>query len=235
VEGTPIPVGIRPNDIAYDPVNERMYVTNAASSSVSVIDTATNTVVTTIPIVSSNPRGIAYDPVNERMYVTNGVADSVSVIDTATNTVIGTPIPVGFTANDITYDPVNKIMYVTNGDIVSVIDTATNTVIDTITVGNEPAGIAYDPVNERMYVTNFGSDSVSILYLGANNVCQDSGFGNGELRTYQSNGQTLEQITCVNFIGECSGNIDDGETRECTVQDYIVNINEISNGEIEIL
>ena len=66
-------------------------------------------------------------------------------------------------------------------------------------------------------------------------ICQDSGFVTGDIRTFVSGQQTLEQITCVNFVGECSGNIDDGETRECTVQDYIVNINEISNGEIEIL
>jgi hypothetical protein len=35
----------------------------------------------------------------------------------------------------------------------------------------------------------------------------------------------LEQISCVNFVGQCSGNIDNGETRECTVEDYIVSVN----------
>ena len=59
-------------------------------------------------------------------------------------------------------------------------------------------------------------------------ICQDSGFDTGDIRTFVLGQQTLEQITCVNFVGVCSGNIDNGETRECTVQDYIVNINEIS-------
>ena len=45
----------------------------------------------------------------------------------------------------------------------------------------------------------------------------------------------MEHTTYVNFVGESIGNIGNCETRECTVQDYIVNINEISNGEIEIL
>ena len=42
--GNPILVGDFPNGIAYDPVNKRMYVTNFADGTVSVIDTNTNTV-----------------------------------------------------------------------------------------------------------------------------------------------------------------------------------------------
>ena len=33
------------------------------------------------------------------------------------------------------------------------------------------------------------------------------------------------QITCVNFVGECSGEIQGGETKECTVQDYAISVN----------
>ena len=76
--------------IAYDPVNERMYVTNSGDGSVSVISTETNTVIGDTIAVGSNPQRIAYDPVNERMYVTNSGDGSVSVISTETNTVIDT-------------------------------------------------------------------------------------------------------------------------------------------------
>ncbi len=239
VVGSPIPVGDGSRDIAYDPVNERMYVTNFGSgsgSTVSVISTATNMVVgSPIPAVPS-PSEIAYDPVNERMYVTNRggtTSDTVTAISTATNMVVGTPIPAGTTVASIAYDPVNERMYVTNlGDpgTVSVISTATNMVVGSpIPVGNSPQGIAYDPVNERMYVTNWSGASVSVLYLSANKVCQDSGFDAGELRTYDSNEQMIEQITCVNFVGDCSGNIQGGEANECTVQDYAVRVNDISD------
>ena len=44
VVGNPITVGDGPEDIAYDPVNKRMYVTNREDGTVSVIDTTTNTV-----------------------------------------------------------------------------------------------------------------------------------------------------------------------------------------------
>ena len=76
------------------------------------------------------------------------------------------------------------------------------------------------------------SDSVSIIDLPTiAKICQDSGFDTGDIRTFVSNGQTIEQISCVNFVDECSGEIEEGgETKECTVQDYAVSVNDISNG-----
>ena len=58
-----------------------------------MIDTATNTVVATIP-VGASPQGVAINPDGTFAYVANGGNDNVSVIDTATNTVVAT-IPVG--------------------------------------------------------------------------------------------------------------------------------------------
>ena len=101
--------------------------------------------------------------------------------------------------------------------------------------GDGPISIAFDAAGQRVFTANGFSDSVSIIDLlslqTVAKICQDSGFDTGDIRTFVSGQQTLEQITCVNFVGECSGTIDNGETRECTVQDYIVNINEISNGD----
>ncbi|MGW8955788.1 YncE family protein [Streptomyces sp. NPDC055709] len=69
------------------------YVTNFNSNNVSVIDTATNTVTTTIP-VGTVPNGVAVAPNDASVYVTNGLSNNVSVIDTSTNTVTAT-VPVG--------------------------------------------------------------------------------------------------------------------------------------------
>ncbi|MFD5430337.1 YncE family protein, partial [Streptomyces sp. NPDC127084] len=71
----------------------RVFVTNFGSDSVSVIDTASNTVTATIP-VSDAPVGVGVSPDGARVFVTNFGSDSVSVIDTASNTVTAT-IPVG--------------------------------------------------------------------------------------------------------------------------------------------
>jgi len=62
------------------------YVTNNQSLTISVIDTASNSVVATIP-VGFGPSGIAVTPDGSRVYATHaGGADFVNVIDTSSNT-----------------------------------------------------------------------------------------------------------------------------------------------------
>jgi YVTN family beta-propeller protein len=78
------------------PDGSKVYVANSGSfnpSTVSVIDTATNTVSATVP-VGNGPVGVAVKPDGSKVYVANEGANTVSVLDTATNTVIAT-IPVG--------------------------------------------------------------------------------------------------------------------------------------------
>ena len=80
--------------MAVTPDGSKVYVPNYGSDTVSVIDTATNTVITTIP-VGATPWGVAVTPDGSRVYVANSGDNAVSVIDTISNTVIGSPIPVG--------------------------------------------------------------------------------------------------------------------------------------------
>jgi YVTN family beta-propeller protein len=75
------------------PDGSKVYVTNVNSNTVSVIDTATNTVIATIP-VGTTPQGVAVTPDGSKVYVANSDSNTVSVIDTATNTVSATT-PVG--------------------------------------------------------------------------------------------------------------------------------------------
>ncbi len=129
-----------------------------------------------------------------------------------------------------------------NSDSVSIIElNNANNVIDvdlSLSGGDGPVAITFDEAGQRVFTANANSDSVSIIDLlsaTVSKICQDSGFDTGDIRTFVSNGQTIQQITCVNFVGECSGEIEDGETRECTVQDYVVAVNDVSNGGIGIL
>jgi YVTN family beta-propeller protein len=120
------------------------------SNSVSVIDTATNTVVATIA-VGSRPFGVAVSPDGLRVYVANYAGSSVSVIDTAANAVIATVPLASLFPIGIAVSPDGSRVYVTHevtGDV-SVIDTATYTVVATIPVGvpgDDLTGIAVNPV-----------------------------------------------------------------------------------------
>jgi YVTN family beta-propeller protein len=84
-------------DVAVSPNGSKLYVTNFALGNpgfVSVIDTATNTIVVPSIAVGSAPAGLAVTPDGNRIYVANFVSNDVSVIDTGSNAVIAT-IPVG--------------------------------------------------------------------------------------------------------------------------------------------
>src|SRR4030095_8038725 len=99
------------------------YISNNFNNTVSVIDTATNTVVATVP-VGTQPYDVAVNPPGTFAYMTNHTGDTVSVIDTATNTVVAT-VPVGVLPTGVAVNPAGTFAYVANtySDTVSVIDT----------------------------------------------------------------------------------------------------------------
>jgi len=118
------------------------YVTNSSSNNVSIIDTATNTVVGSVT-VGTSPFGVAITPDGSHAYVANVGSNTVSVIATATNTVVAT-VPVGTQPELVAIAPDGSHAYVTNlqSNNVSVIATATNSVVGTVPVGIEPMGVA---------------------------------------------------------------------------------------------
>jgi YVTN family beta-propeller protein len=80
-------------------LRSKVYVANVASNTVSVIDTANDTVSATIYVgTNRGPNGVAVTPDGEKVYVTNAFSNNVSVIDTTKNKVIAT-IPVGLNPN----------------------------------------------------------------------------------------------------------------------------------------
>jgi YVTN family beta-propeller protein len=136
------------------------YVANANSNSVSVIDSATNTLVATIP-VGIFPDGIAITPDGAFAYVTNGNSHNVSVIATATNTVVDT-IAVGDEPSRVAITPDGAFAWVTVSNAVWVIEVATNTVVGGI-LSNSPWDIIFTPDGKFAYVTNSNSSSIAVI------------------------------------------------------------------------
>ncbi len=153
------------------------YVTNQWNGTVSVIDTATNAVIATIP-VSGTPIGITINPDKTEAYVTNRAFGTISVIDLLANTVVAT-IPVESFPERVAFTPDGHFAYATNGlsNSVSVIDTATRSVTTTIhlsgvTPGGQSLteGIAISPDGARAYVAIQASGVVSIIDIATNTV-----------------------------------------------------------------
>ncbi|WP_410507017.1 PKD domain-containing protein [Methanosarcina hadiensis] len=155
------------------------YVTNGESDNISVIDTTTDRVVTTIS-AGSSPLGVAINPDGTKVYVANAHSNDVSVIDTATNNVTAT-VRVGSSPQGIAVSPDGKRVYVANlgGNTVSVINTVSNSVISTVKMGRNPTGIAVSPDGKKVYVTNYGDKNVSIIDTATNKVTATVSVGKG--------------------------------------------------------
>lgn len=142
-------VGTLPSGIGVNPANpDRLYVSNYLSSSVSVVDTRTDTVIGNPIPVGEGPEGVAVNPAGTRVYVANRSDGTVAVINTATNAVIAT-IQLGMQSpGDLAINPAGTRVYVSNaGGTVQVINTANNTVIgNPIAVPGYAGGIAVSPL-----------------------------------------------------------------------------------------
>jgi YVTN family beta-propeller protein len=155
---TTITTGTNPYQIAN--AGNILYVANEGSNNVSVINAATNALVTTIS-VGTEPYGVAYNSISKEIYVANIASNNVSVIDadpahtgTTYNTVIATTT-VGVRPFYVT--SVGTNMYVTNtqSNTVSVIATGSHLVTGTIGVGTAPLGIK--AIGTTLYVANSNS------------------------------------------------------------------------------
>jgi YVTN family beta-propeller protein len=143
---------------------------------VSVIDTATNSVITNVA-VGANPDGLAVNPSGSRVYVANAHSDNVSVVDTTSNTVVAT-VAVGSFPIAVAVNRAGTRAFVTNSqsNSVSVIDTATNTIVATVPVGSAPpgvagpGGIAVNPSGTRLYVVDNHANTASVIDTTTNAV-----------------------------------------------------------------
>ncbi len=102
----PASSGVGPVGVAYNPSNNFVYVVNhAPSSTVSVINGTSNTVVTTVA-VGGYSYYATFDPANNNVYVSNFFSNSISVISSISNSVVATiPLPSNSGPTGMAYDP----------------------------------------------------------------------------------------------------------------------------------
>lgn len=161
----------------------RAYVSNEDGHTVTVIDTARNEAVTTIP-VGKRPRGIQLSHDGRTLYVAlSGLpkcppsvpdeecaklgrdvkADGVAAVDTATMKVVKV-FEAGSDPEQFDLAPDGRL-YVANEDAATatVLDTKTGRIVSRIPVGKEPEGVRVSPDGKYTLVTNESDNSVSII------------------------------------------------------------------------
>jgi YVTN family beta-propeller protein len=175
-----IMVGKNPRGIATSLIRERtkIYVANAGSNSISVIDPNTQKVENEIPVrYGREPEGIAVGRVasdNELIFVTNFSSDSVSVFDSTSFQEIEK------ISRFLSFEEIMTLksyrerfcnVYVANynSNTVSVVSmdlsTKRSSEIVTLNVDWNPIAISIDFPRGRVYIANYGSDKISVINI----------------------------------------------------------------------
>lgn len=152
-----VTVGNGPFGIAMNSDNRAVYVTNTADNTVSIIDTATDTVIG--PPISlpghQQPFFIALTPDGKKGYITNfssGPIGIIAIVETQSNSTF-----------------INEMINAPAGTV-SVIDTLTNTFIRQITVGVGPIAVVSSPNSKLVYVTNAIDNTISVIETSTDTV-----------------------------------------------------------------
>jgi YVTN family beta-propeller protein len=137
-----------PSTVAYDSTRNRIYAANQASTSVIVIDGATNRIVGRLGGFKS-PDSVTYDLATDQLFVGNERNSSLSVVDLKTNRMVRT-IP-GVLPWAVLYDSRTDRLFVSTDAGMSVISGPTNSVVANLTAYGSLTPMAVDPVHGRLF------------------------------------------------------------------------------------
>lgn len=217
---TTVGVGKTPIDVALSPDGSTAFVTNNQSASVSVVNTASNTVTATIP-TASLPFGIALDPAGAFAYVTT--SGGLQVISTATQSVVAT------VAATVSYfpavDPAGGFVYAPSGNNVDVVSTSSNTVAKTITGFSDVRDIAFGPAAQADIAAGVSGQFLDLLSALQFTVTADN-LGPDPVTSATITTSIPPQVMATNLPSGCSqsgasiictfGSIADGTTAQAS-------------------
>ncbi len=113
--------GQHPISLLLNKAQTKLYVANAHSETVSVVNTTNNTVAATVLLQPTGtrglsgvtPTGLGLTPDESRLYVSLGDMNAIGVVDTASNALIGY-IPAGWYPTAVVASPVKPVILVAN-------------------------------------------------------------------------------------------------------------------------
>jgi YVTN family beta-propeller protein len=193
---TRIPVEINPYQLVLTPDESKLFVSNWASESVSVIDTATNKVIRTLH-VGMNPNDMKLSS-DGRLFVICSNDNTIHVIDTRTLQVIErlsttlTPLaPEGSTPDSAEIDKVHHLLYVANADnnsiaVISIANRAHSSVVGFIPTGWYPSALALTRQGSELYIGNSKGESGHPDRKGPGSPLASNWYGDETVKTVQT-------------------------------------------------
>ena len=159
-----------------------VYVTNERSGDVTIIDSVTNDVVSTVKL-GKRPRGIHASPDNKTIYVAlsgkpiagpgvdestlppaDKTADGIGVFDIKEGKLVKV-IKGGSDPEEFSLSKDGTLLYSSNEDTAetSIVDIAAGTVVASLKVGEEPEGVSTSPDGKFVYVTSEQDGAIFVI------------------------------------------------------------------------
>lgn len=164
-----VKVGKAPQGVVVSPDNNSVYVANAFSNTVSIINAQTNTVENTIS-AGTSPFSLAISSDGSTLYVSQYASTgAVTVIDLANGNSIKTitgisPYPFG-----IALSPDGTQLWVAAGDI-DRIDTASNNLLSPVTVPSGCQALAFTPDGKKVYASGRYTGNITVVSTATEQV-----------------------------------------------------------------
>jgi len=158
-----------PHQVALDPTETRLYVTDADSPTLFAVHLTGGDIKETS--IGNGTEAVVMAPDGSALWIANRDDGTISVLDPFTLGVIGVlnsgraPVRISFTAD------AGRAYVVNAGEAaVAVFDARTRVRLGSIPVGNYPLGIALDPDGTKAWVASTRDDELSVIDLATNTV-----------------------------------------------------------------
>jgi YVTN family beta-propeller protein len=160
-----ITVPYTPSSLAIDPAAHRLFIigddrtSSKDTVSISIVDTTTNAILTTVPGPFLSLAGLAVDTFNHRVLALPMVLDETGRLITPSGP------PVTFGGAGVAVDSSLQRLYVSNPatGVVNVYNSTTLRLVVTVKVSASPQAIATDPQTHSVYVSDDTNGVVSVI------------------------------------------------------------------------
>jgi DNA-binding beta-propeller fold protein YncE len=151
-----LPGGVFPDGIAYDPVEQRIFVSDELGSAISVIDAQTNHQLARIK-TAGEVGNVQFDRSTKRIYAPLQTRNALAVIDPAKNILVAQTALSGCEhPHGLVIAPDAALGYVAcdGNDVLLVVNLETERIICSRPLAHDPDVLAMDPETKRLYVAS---------------------------------------------------------------------------------
>ena len=151
-----LPGGVFPDGLAYDPVHQRVFVSDELGSAILVLDAKADRMIARIE-TGGEVGNVRYDPASGRVYAPIQSRGGLVAVDQDTLGIVARMrLPGGRHPHGLAIAPSAAIGYVAcdGDDRLLVVDLKSGTVIDRQPLGHDPDVLAIDAAQHRLYVAS---------------------------------------------------------------------------------